>query len=146
MHTEEYQRSPASNAGVYLVCRLLSRWMYLWLEMHFRVQVALGTLCIMRSPLELSSWIQAAAESCMVALTRGRPKPWRSFSLFLVHPVSSKTLYSVEQSETKEGPGDLACYKKQVYRYSSLSNPLKEIILRYVLLQTWPFTSRLLWI
>lgn len=78
--------------------------MYLWLEMHFRVQVALGTLCIMCSPLELSYWIQAAAGNRVVAFSRGRSKPWRSCSVFLIHPVSKQTLHSVKESETKGGP------------------------------------------
>lgn len=84
---------------------------------------------------------------CILALSRGRSKPWGSGSLFLIHPISSKTLYSIEENETKEGPWELACCKKkQVYSHLSLSDPLKEIILWYVLLQTWPFTSGLLWI
>lgn len=91
---------------------------------------------------------------CILTLSRGRSKPWGSDSLFLIHPISKnplKTLYSMEENETKEGPWELACCKKktknkQVYSHLSLSNPLKEMILWYVLLQTWPFTSEPLWI
>lgn len=49
---------------------------------------------------------------CILALSRGRSKPWGSGSLFLIHPISSKTLYAIEENETKEGPWELACCKK----------------------------------